>query len=203
MDISTSPVLTPPRTPWTSASSPRHTLHPLPPSAFEALAVGDLDLASSLTPPSLPALTQFVITPSNRGRWRRRLDSIAADARNAPWMTRLILFEADDKQGQSQSSSAIIVGRIGFHGKPDKRGVVEVGYEIDPVYWRRGHATAAMRIIVDLARAMEGINVLKATVAEENLISTRIVKGQGLERVGFQVHERRGPEIVYELKVQD
>lgn len=199
-------VVTPPAGSWTSPSAPGHHLYPLPLPVFEALLIGDLDLASSLAPPTCPALTEFLIAPSTRGVWGRRLSGIASDTGNIPWMSRLIVWDTDSTPQKDQRTSAatsVIVGRIGFHEKPDERGMVEVGYEIDPIYQRQGHATAAMRIMIELARELKGVNVLRASVAEENLISTRIVKGQGLQRVGFQVDERRGPEVVYELEVRN
>jgi [ribosomal protein S5]-alanine N-acetyltransferase len=96
---------------------------------------------------------------------------------------------------------AVIVGRIGFHGKPDERGMMEVGYEMEPVHQRRGHARAAMRIMVDVARAIQGVNVLRASVVEENWISRRVVEGEGLRKVGRERHERRGLEDIFEMDV--
>lgn len=78
---------------------------------------------------------------------------------------------------------------------------MEVGYEIDPEHRRRGHAKAAMRIIVKVARAIQGVNVLKASVAPENSISRRVVEGEGLKKVGREVHERRGLEDIFEMGV--
>jgi [ribosomal protein S5]-alanine N-acetyltransferase len=124
-------------------------------------------------------------------------------------MSRVIVFDPNQGTGEKArveepgAPAPSIVGRIGFHGKPDERGMVEVGYEIDPAHWRKGHATAAMRIIVASSRAMDGVSVLRASVAEENAVSARIVKGCGLRRVGSRVHERWGAMNLYELNVQD
>jgi len=172
---------------------------------LEALKAGDLPLASSLAPPSLPQLPPFLITEANRGLWNYRLARAAEDPENIPWLTRVVVYQLEkDVEPQipaQESSEQVIVGRIGFHNKPDERGVVEVGYAIDPEHRRKGHASAALKIIVDIARATESVKVLRATVAPENWISRRIVEGEGLKNVGTQIHERRGVEDVFELDV--
>jgi ribosomal-protein-alanine N-acetyltransferase len=164
--------------------------------ALEALEAGDLELASSLAAPSLPPLIPFLISASNRGIWRRRIDSIAADPENTPWMSRLVVYQ-DPESGES-----LIVGRIGFHRKPDQRGMVEVGYEIDPEHMRKGHAKTAMRIVVELSRAIQGVNILKASIAPEKWIFRRIVEGEGLKKVGREVYERRGLEDIFEIDMR-
>jgi [ribosomal protein S5]-alanine N-acetyltransferase len=181
---------------------------PLP--LFVALEAGNLEPASSQAPASLPPLPSFLISEANRGIWRRRLDLVVRDPEQLPWISRLVVYQPEkDPQSQGQNRDldaqgtypAVIVGRIGFHGKPDERGMVEVGYEIDPVRRGRGHARAAMRIIADVAREIQGVNVLKASVAEENWISRRVVEGEGLRKVGRERHERRGLEDIFELDV--
>jgi ribosomal-protein-alanine N-acetyltransferase len=194
-------VPTPPNIPWTSGSSPRHSIHPIPLAVFEALEAGDLERASSLAPASLPPLPPFLISEANRDLWRRRLDLVAADLDQIPWISRVVVYKPDPDSQTERPCPEVIVGKIGFHGKPDVRGVVEIGYEIDPTQRRRGHAAAAMRIMVDIARAIEGVNVLKASVVEENWISRRIVENLGLRKVGCEVHERRGLEDVFEMDV--
>jgi len=106
-----------------------------------------------------------------------------------------------ESQSPAQDSSKpVIVGRIGFHNKPDERGMVEVGYAIDPEQRRKGHASAAMKIMVDIARSIEGVEVFRASVAPENWISRRIVEGEGLKKVGRTVH-RDGVDDVFEIGV--
>lgn len=180
----------------------------MPLCVFEALEAGDLEGASTHKPASLPPLPSFLISIMNRGIWRRLLDMVAADPEHTPWMTRLIVYEAEKDLGTQDPDTdtretypAVIVGRIGFHRKPDERGMVEVGYEIDSAHRQRGHAKAAMRIMADVARAIQGVNVLRASVVEENWISRRVVVGEGLRKVGSERHERRGLEDVFEMDV--
>jgi ribosomal-protein-alanine N-acetyltransferase len=198
---------TPPMGPWTSARAPRYSLHPVPIPLFEALKAEDLGLASSIAPPSLPPLPSFLISEANRGIWGRRLALVAADPEQTPWISRVVIYKPELDQEEESSnlekSKVAIVGRIGFHGKPDERGMVEVGYEIDPEQRGKGHVKAAMKIMVDVARGTQGVNVLKASVAPENWISRRVVEGEGLRKVGREVHERRGLEEIFEIDVSN
>ncbi|KAN0089183.1 hypothetical protein V8E51_019443 [Hyaloscypha variabilis] len=199
------PFNTPPSGPWTSARSPRYSLYPMPLQLFEALEAGDLPLASSIAPPTLPPLTPFLIDEHHRNLWRMRLALVASDEENIPWLTRLVVYQtAEDPEPQNPAQKTpelVIVGRIGFHSKPDERGMVEVGYAIDPEHRRKGHASAVIRIMVDIARAIEGVTVLRASVAPDNWISRRIVEGEGLKKVGREVNGRRGIEDIFEVSV--
>jgi ribosomal-protein-alanine N-acetyltransferase len=179
---------------------------PLP--LFEALEAGDLGFIPSQAPASLPPLPLFLISTENRSIWRWRLDLVAADPEQLPWISRLVVYEPKTNQGAQnpvlevqEANPAIIVGRIGFHGKPDERGMVEVGYEIDPAHRGKGHVKVAMRIMVDIARRTPGVNVLRASVAPENWISRRVVEGEGLSKIRREVHERRGLEDIFEMDV--
>jgi [ribosomal protein S5]-alanine N-acetyltransferase len=133
------------------------------------------------------------------------LDLVAGDPEHLPWLSRLVIFEPEKdlevKDSDITTPQPVIVGRIGFHGKPDKRGMVEVGYEIDPLHRRRGHAKAAMRIMIDVARSVQDVKVLRASVVPENNISRRVVESAGLKKVGTEISERHGLQDVFEVDV--
>ncbi|KAH8787228.1 acetyltransferase gnat family protein [Hyaloscypha finlandica] len=197
----------PPDGPWKSARAPRYSIHPIPLSLFEALEAGDLELASSIAPSSLPELTPFLVSEANRGLWGRRLALVAGDAEHLPWLSRLVVYEPERDLEMETSHikrpEVVLVGRIGFHGKPDEHGMVEVGYEIDPQQRRSGHAKAAMRIMVDVARLIPGVNVLRASVVPEYWISRRVVESEGLRKVGTEVSSRHGLQDVFEIDVSN
>jgi len=192
----------PPGGPWKSARAPRHSIHPIPLPLFEALEAGDLERASSIA-----ALTPFLVSETNRGLWGRRLALAAGDAEHLPWLSRLVVYKPERdlevETSHIKRPEAVLVGRIGFHGKPDERGIVEVGYEIDPQQRRCGHAKAAMRIMVDVARLIPGINVLRASVVPEYWISRRVVESEGLRKVGAEVSSRHGLQDVFEIDVSN
>lgn len=116
----------------------------------------------------------------------------------------MVVYYGDEaNSSDSKAKRGIIVGRIGFASKPDERGRVEVGYEVDPMYRQRGHARAALKIMIEVARAIEGVDVLVACVVEENWISRKVVEGEGLKFVRQEVHPRRGLENRFELDLSN
>jgi RimJ/RimL family protein N-acetyltransferase len=196
---------TPPPGPWTSPRSPKYSLHSIPLPLFKALESGDLQLASSIATASLPPLPAFLISEANREIWSWKIALVAKDPGQLPWTSRLVIYEPetiiDAPNPNAEVPKPVIVGRIGFHGKLDERGMVEVGYETDPEQRGKGHVKAAMKIMVDVARGVDGVKVLKASVAPENLISRRVVESVGLKKVGREVHPRRGLEEIFEIDV--
>lgn len=118
-----------------------------------------------------------------------RVSQIETQPADAPWVTRLLVLQATGE----------VVGRAGFHGKPDERGMVEVGYSVDPAHRRRGHARAAMEILLGVARAERDVKVVRASVGPWNKASGALVRGFGFVQRGEQWDEEDGLEVVYEL----
>src|SRR4051794_5350896 len=95
---------------------------------LEALDRQDLAAASAAAGIALPEAFR-----SKDELWRFRLEQISEDPGSAPWLVRAVL-DADGR----------VVGHAGFHGPPDGRGMVEIGYSIVPQHRRRGYARAAV-----------------------------------------------------------
>ncbi len=93
----------------------------------------------------------------------------------------------------------LAVGRAGFHGPPDARGMVEIGYAVLPEHRRRGYGRAALAALLDRARREPGVRVVRLSIAPDNAASQAVARPFGLVAVGEQVDEVDGPETVYEL----
>ena len=103
---------------------------------------------------------------------------------------------------QDEEGTSAIVGYIGIHHKPDEHGALEVGYSTDPEHRQQGHATASLKIMVDLARRLPQIKILRGTIrAVGNPISERMLRGQGFRPVGEMEKDGKGRVTVYELEV--
>jgi RimJ/RimL family protein N-acetyltransferase len=172
---------------WVSASpaATGRQLLLIPPETLSVLASGTLAEAQSLN----AAITPYILSSECTGVWKMRVSQIETQPADAPWVTRLLVLQATGE----------VVGRAGFHGKPDERGMVEVGYSVDPAHRRRGHARAAMEILLGVARAERDVKVVRASVGPWNKASGALVRGFGFVQRGEQWDEEDGLEVVYEL----
>ena len=93
-----------------------------------------------------------------------------------------------------------MVGRIGFHGPPDPNGMVEIGYKVDPAYRRRGFGFECAERLIEAAEQLPQVTVVRASIAPDNVPSLRIAERLGLQRVGQQIDEIDGLELVFERK---
>ncbi|KAM0668503.1 hypothetical protein ACQRIU_002065 [Beauveria bassiana] len=182
---------------WTSTApeAAEHQLIQLAPAVLNALANNDLQSARELS--NNPDMTPYLVSSECLGVWKRRAAQIRTDPDDAVWVTRLLVVDA-----QTDDGGVVVVGRAGFHGPPDhQRGMVEVGYAIDPAYRRRGHARAALRIMLDVAAGDARVRVVRASISPGNAASEGVVKRYGFEQVGEQWDEEDGLEKIWEVAV--
>jgi len=88
------------------------------------------------------------------------------------------------------------VGHVGFHGRPDERGRVRIGYAIALGARGRGYATEAVGWIVAWSDRHGDVTVLEADTDEGNLASQRV-----LEVNGFQLAKVTGSTWFYHRPV--
>ncbi len=79
---------------------------------------------------------------------------------------------------------SVVVGDIGFHGPPGGRPArVEIGYAVVPSRRREGIATAACRLLVDLA-FRSGATEVTAEAAGDNPASRTVLRRAGFRPAG-------------------
>ena len=120
-----------------------------------------------------------------------RLAQLAVDPSILEWLGRSMVMT--DDAGRRR-----IVGTIGFHGPPDPRGRVEIGYSVDPVYRRRGLAREAVRAMLDWAATTHGVRRFVASISPANDASLALVAGFGFTLTGSQMDDIDGLELVFE-----
>jgi [ribosomal protein S5]-alanine N-acetyltransferase len=99
------------------------------------------------------------------------------------------------------SETGTAVGRAGFHGAPNQAGMVGIGYSIDPLCRRQGHARAALRILLEVSAGDPPVNVVRASVKPDNLASRALVDQHGFCVVGEQWNDEHGLQVVLEIPV--
>jgi RimJ/RimL family protein N-acetyltransferase len=155
---------------------------------FTALADGDLAAANAAAPVPLPA---GFADPGWAPVWRMRAAQVAADPAAATWVTGVV-WDPDRR---------LAVGRAGYHGPPDARGMVEIGYAVLPEHRRRGYARAALAALVERARREPAVAVVRLAISPSNAASQAVARPFGFTVVGEQVDEVDGIEVVSELAV--
>ncbi|MFF8957839.1 GNAT family N-acetyltransferase [Streptomyces sp. NPDC014894] len=75
------------------------------------------------------------------------------------------------------------IGGVGFHGPPDDRGAVTVGYGLVPSEHGKGYASEALRALLELARGL-GIACVEGDADLDNIASQRVMNAVGMRRVG-------------------
>lgn len=83
-------------------------------------------------------------------------------------------------------------------------GIATVGYWVAPWGRNRGAASAALKTLVSMAKRIDGVRTLRATVAETNLASQRVVTSAGLSLRGLGNDrcpdgDSTAPGLVYDL----
>lgn len=121
-----------------------------------------------------------------------RLAQMQADPSTRPWLLRLIVIRETGE----------MAGYINFHGPPGDEGWVEIGYQIQPEFRRRGYAIEAAYAMFGWAGS-QGVERLRASVSPDNGPSLAMVKKMGFNRTGEQWDEVDGLEYVFEASLSE
>lgn len=157
---------------------------PLGADALEALAARDARRFRALTglamtahvrpPPLMEDALPFVVE-------QVRSDPAAA----AWWMWAIAIGEE-------------LVGSIGFGGRPDAEGIVQVGYAVYPERQGQGIATEALRAMTAWAFAQPGVRRIRAMIPPWNAPSIRVAEHAGFARCGSAQDDEVGEVHVYQ-----
>ncbi|MFK4360653.1 MULTISPECIES: hypothetical protein [Rhodococcus] len=99
--------------PWTLGGRGLQLVQ-VPSLALHALGEDNANLAMELAP---DLLTPYLLGEECQGLWRYRSKQIAENPLDSAWITRIAV----------DARTSTPVGLAGFHGRPDARGMVEVG----------------------------------------------------------------------------
>ncbi len=78
----------------------------------------------------------------------------------------------------------VVVGGIGFHGPPNRKKVVEVGYGVVEEARGRGVATEALLLLLDVATGLKGVQRVVGRTEESNVASQRVMLAAGMRFAG-------------------
>ena len=90
-----------------------------------------------------------------------------------------------------------VAGLISYKGWPNKEGAVEIGFGVAQSRRCRSHATAAVKAVVDLARADDRIKTLTAETAPPNIASQAALTRAGFKRARARTDPEDGPLLIW------
>jgi ribosomal-protein-alanine N-acetyltransferase len=165
--------------------TPRLKLIPLTPLLLRAVAGGDLaEVERQLGARVGPGWEEGV--PAEL-----RLEQLAADASEQPWLARAIVA----------STPRRVVGSVGFHAPPDGHGRVEIGYDIVASERRKGYAREGIAALLEWAWTTGRVRTCVASVGPHNAPSLALIRSFGFRHVGEQIDEIDGLELVFERRL--
>lgn len=82
----------------------------------------------------------------------------------------------------SRRSDGLAIGGIGFKGRPDERGTVEIGYGLAPSTRGNGYAAEALIAVIRFA-SEHAVTLVRAETDRENIASQRTLERAGFRRV--------------------
>jgi len=83
-----------------------------------------------------------------------------------------------------RASDPVVIGDIGFKGKPDSQGMVDIGYGVLSHFQQQGYATEAAETLVEWALAQPDVRRVIAECLPHNLASIRVLEKIGMHRTG-------------------
>jgi [ribosomal protein S5]-alanine N-acetyltransferase len=121
-----------------------------------------------------------------------RIVDLEVDPSAQPWLGRAIVLTGPDGTRQ-------IIGSAGFHEPPNVEGRVEIGYRVEAAHRRQGVATEVVRALLDWAAREHGVQRFRASVSPGNVASLSTIRKFGFRKVGVQIDDIDGEELVFEL----
>ena len=96
-----------------------------------------------------------------------------------------------------------LIGEGGYKGRPDKEGMVEIGYAIVPEYRRRGFAFEAARGLTRHAFSLPEVNFVQAHTLPDGTASINVLKKLGMKFAGTAIDPDEGEVLRWVVARKD
>ncbi|WP_099352491.1 GNAT family N-acetyltransferase [Fredinandcohnia onubensis] len=94
-----------------------------------------------------------------------------------------------------------LIGTIGFNAWSPKHKRAEIGYELQPQYWRKGYATEAVKRVITYGFDNLGLTRIGAVVFLENAASNELLTKLGFEKEGILRNNMYQNGVVHDTNV--
>ena len=141
-----------------------------PPQAARVVSGGRRQLESLLG----ARLADHLLTPEFQGLLSYYGTMLEQDPAQWGWGLWLMTLRA----------GSVIFGSIGYKGKPNADGMIEIGYGIAEAYRRQGYTSEAARALIDWAFSQPAVKRITAECLTDNVASIRVLEKLGMRRTG-------------------
>ncbi|MBE7150112.1 GNAT family N-acetyltransferase [Bacillus mycoides] len=101
------------------------------------------------------------------------IENVKRDVASLPWGPWYVIRKEDD----------VVLGDIGFKGKPNEQHTVEIGYGFIEKYWNKGYATEAVSELMKWAFQTREVETIIAETLLDNYSSIRVLEKLQMKRV--------------------
>lgn len=92
------------------------------------------------------------------------------------------------------------IGTCGFHCWNTNEHYIDIGYDLQPMYWRKGYMTEAASAIIDFAREKMAVKKIDAHIAVDNIASQKLAEHFGFRFEGrTEVLNFRGSDYLHRI----
>ena len=150
-------------------------------------------LSSNFTIKQKARITLLNYFLNNRNPIPYRINQVRTDPEAAKYLLRVAVLK----------QSMEIIGSAGFHNLPDEKGMIEIGFGIDPAFQNKGYGKQLLHGMWNWVVKDPRVKTLRYTVSPSNTISKSIIQKLKFNLVGKQVDDVDGVEEVYELNINE
>lgn len=132
-------------------------------------------------------------TITDRDRLAELLGVRVPDSWPGPDMAEALPFFISEMETQADGAiwdgviihkeDGILIGDMGFKGRPDEYGRVEIGYSIIPEYRNQGYATEMICHLIAWAWQQPGVTTVVAECLDNNFGSIKVLEKAGMRRL--------------------
>lgn len=92
------------------------------------------------------------------------------------------------------------IGTCGFHRWNRENGEIEMGYDLQPAYWRNGYISEALTAIMKFAVEEMKVKKIFAHISVDNIASVRTAERLGFIKTGEQYYEEfHGEKFLHDI----
>jgi RimJ/RimL family protein N-acetyltransferase len=86
-----------------------------------------------------------------------------------------------------------VIGKVGFHGMPDEKGVLDLGYEIYEPFRRQNYCYESVMALIEYVFKYDLVNNIQADCEKKNIASSKV-----LTKCGFRCYHEDHKKIYFQ-----